>query len=128
VAEMLGDRRLRRVEPRAASQAIDRLEAPRRDEPRARVRGHARLRPLLQRCRDGVVQRLLGEVEITEEADERREDAARLGPVDCFDRRRDVVYCPFSSQTGRTSILPTRVPGIFDATWIASLRSRASIM
>ncbi len=30
----------------------------------------------------GVVQRLLGEVEVAEEADQRGEDAARLGPVD----------------------------------------------
>ena len=30
--------------------------------------------------------------------------------------------------TGRTSTLPCRAEGIFDATWIASFRSRASIM
>jgi hypothetical protein len=74
------------------------------------------------------MQRFLGEVEVAEETDERCEDAARVGAVDAFDRLRNAVDYAFSSQIGRTSMLPKRVPGIRDATWIASFRSRASIM
>ena len=37
---------------------------------------------------EGVVQRLLGEVEVAEQADQRGEDAARLGAVDGVDRSR----------------------------------------
>jgi hypothetical protein len=81
------------------------------------------------------MQRLLGEVEVAEEADQGCKDAARVGAVDSLDRctsaggAGDVRggYCAFISQIGRTSMLPQRVPGIFDATWIASLRSRASM-
>ena len=44
--------------------------------------GHAVPRPLLHGRGEGVVQRLLGEIEVAEEADERRENAAGLGSVD----------------------------------------------
>jgi hypothetical protein len=36
---------------------------------------------LLERCSKGIVQRLLGEVKIAQEADQGSEDAARLGAV-----------------------------------------------
>ena len=72
----------RRVEPGAPAHAVDRLEAPGRDEPRARIRGHAVARPALDGRGERVVQRLLGEVEVAEQADQRGEDAARLGAVD----------------------------------------------
>ena len=47
-------------------------------------------------------------------------------------RRRDsdcgaAAYGADNSLTGRTSTLPTRAGGIFDANWIASFKSLASI-
>ena len=118
---------------------VDRLEAAGRDEPRARIVGHAVARPLLDRRREGVVQRLLGEVEVAEQADQRGEDAARLGAVDGVDPARVPArprphsspvgsrYGRSSSRIGRTSTLPRRADGIREATWMASFRSRASM-
>ena len=65
---------------------VDRLEAAGRNQPGARVGRHALARPLLDRRGERVVQRLLGEVEVAEQADQRGEDAARLGAVDRLDR------------------------------------------
>ena len=75
--ELLGELRQRGVEPGAPAHAVDRLEAAGRNEPRPRIGRHAVARPLLQRRREGIVQRLLGEVEVAEQADQRGEDAAR---------------------------------------------------
>ena len=72
----------RGVEAGAAAQRVDRLEAAGRHQPGARIGGHAVARPLLERRGEGVVQRLLGAVEVAEQADQRREHAARLGAVD----------------------------------------------
>ena len=46
----------------------------RRDQPGARVPRDAGTGPLLDRGRECVVQRLLGEIEIAEEADQRGQD------------------------------------------------------
>jgi len=85
VAQALGDGHERSIEPGAPPQLVDRLEAARRDQPRARIAGHALGRPALHRRREGFLQRLLGEIEIAEQADQRREDPARLGAVDRLD-------------------------------------------
>ena len=82
--DLLGDV-VDRVEARLPAQAVDRLEAPGRDEPGARIGRHAVARPLLERRAKRVVQRFLGEVEVAEQAHQRREDAARLGAVNGFD-------------------------------------------
>jgi hypothetical protein len=84
--DLLGDAGHRRVEPRAAPQPIDRLEAAGRDEPRARIVGKAVLWPAVERRGEGVVHRLLGEIEIAKEADEGREHTARVAAIDRFDR------------------------------------------
>ena len=80
--ELLGDLRQRCIEPSAPPQAVDRLEAARRHEPRPGVRGHTVLRPTLDRRGEGVMQRLLGEVKVAEQADQGGENATRLGAVD----------------------------------------------
>jgi hypothetical protein len=72
----------RRVEAGAATQAVDRLEPARRDQPGARLVRHAVARPAFQRGRERVVHRLLGEVEVAEQADQGGEDAARVGAVE----------------------------------------------
>ena len=65
--------------------SVDRLEAAGGDEPRARIRGHALARPLLHRRDEGLVQRLLRDVEITQLADQGGEDSAGLGAVEVVD-------------------------------------------
>ena len=73
---------LHRDEARTPAYAIDRLEATGRHQPRPRVRRHALARPLLERGTEGLVQRLLGNVEVAQEADQRSKDAAGLVAID----------------------------------------------
>ena len=70
------------LEARAAADAVDGLEAPGRHQPGARVGRDAARRPLLERGAKAVVQRLLGQVEVAQQAHQRGEDAARLVAVD----------------------------------------------
>ena len=80
------DVRRRHLETSAATQPIDRLEASRRDQPRTGVVGHAIVPPALEGDREGLVHRLLGEIEVAEQTDQCREDAARLVAVQRIDR------------------------------------------
>jgi hypothetical protein len=75
---------LHRVEPRMAAYAVDGLEAAGGHKPRARICGHAIARPLLERRPERVVQGFLGEIEITEQADQCGEDATRLRAINGF--------------------------------------------
>jgi hypothetical protein len=70
------------VETLSAAQGIDSPQAPGADEPRAWTVGHSVSRPLQDGGAERLLQRLLGEVEIAEEAHEGREDSTRLGAVD----------------------------------------------
>src|SRR5262249_11913589 len=80
----------------------------------------------------------LGELEIAEEADQGRQDTARLGPVDCVDRLAGVLesrlahdgpagYEWDSSRTGGTSSIPIRAGGKRGGTAEASSWSLASM-
>ncbi len=83
------------------------------------------------------MQRLFGEVEVAEQADQGGEDASGIGAVDGVHRsarpfgrilahpRRTRCYGLLTSLIGRTSMLPRRADGIFEATWMASFRSLA---
>jgi hypothetical protein len=71
----LGDRG---VETRPPAEHVDGLEATGGDEPRERVTGQPVARPFLDRGREGLVQGLLGQVEVTDEPDERGQDPARV--------------------------------------------------
>src|SRR4029077_4463811 len=51
-------------------------------EPAPGIFGNTVSRPLLQRRPEGVMQRVLREIEVTEETDQRRKDTARFGPID----------------------------------------------
>jgi hypothetical protein len=82
VVQPVGELPHRRVEAGTAAQGVDALEAVGRDEPGAMVLRHASLGPLLQRGREGIVQCVLGEVEVAEQPHQRGEDAARVGTVD----------------------------------------------
>ena len=110
--EPLGELPQRRVEPGAPAQAVDGLEAAGRDEPRAGIGGHAVARPLLDGGREGLVKRLLGQIEVAEEADQGGEDAARLGAVDGLDLARAPApphrRSPASGLSGAGGALPDR--------------------
>jgi hypothetical protein len=82
---------LERVEARAPADAVDRLETSGGNEPGARVCRDAFAWPLLERRPERVVQRFLGDVEIPEQPDQRREHASRLGTVDSVERAVDAV-------------------------------------
>ncbi len=119
-----------------AAYAVDRLVAPRTDQPRPRIVRHSLRRPLFDRSRKGVLLRFLGQIEIAEQTDQSREDPTRLPAKDFFDiagsarahaangRRR---LQPVSGQIGRTSMLPIRAPGMRAAMAVASSRFLASI-
>jgi hypothetical protein len=77
------------IKPCLAADAVDRLEAARRDQPGARIGRNALARPLLQGGAESLVQRLFGEVEVADQPHERGEDAARfraVQPVERFSR------------------------------------------
>src|SRR5205807_9271392 len=98
--------------------AIDRPVASRDHEPSAWVGGSAVARPSLRRDRERLLGGLLGEIEVTEEADQRREDAAPLLAEDVLDQR---------STSGRTSTAPPRrAAGMRAASSMAASRSAAS--
>src|SRR6267378_8007905 len=103
----------------ALAHPVDRLESARRNEPRPRIRRCPFDRPALERRRERILKRLLGEIEVAEQADQGGEDAAGFRAVDRLER-----YWP---QTGRTSMEPHLAEGMRAATWMASFRSLASI-
>jgi len=105
------------------AQPVDRTEPSRRNQPGPRARRHAFSRPALDRRRERILKRFLGEIEVAEEADQGGENAAGFRAVDRLDR----VYGWSNSMIGRTSTVPCFAPGIRDATWTASFRSFALI-
>lgn len=84
--QLIGQQVQRGIEACTPTQPINGLEAPSRNQPGTRVGRYAVVRPLLQRGEEGVVQRFLGQVEVTEQADQRRQHPPRLAPVDGLDR------------------------------------------
>jgi hypothetical protein len=96
-----------------APQPVDRAVARRRDDPRARIGRDAVTRPALERCREGLLNRVLGEVEVAEDAGQDGDRAAPLVAVDPSDRldpgagsyRRASASAGIGI-TGRTSIEP----------------------
>ena len=70
-----------------AANAVDRLVAPDIDQPCPRIGRQAGIGPALQRHRECVLQRVLGEIEIADEADQRRQRPARLVAKYFFDLR-----------------------------------------
>jgi hypothetical protein len=67
--------------------AIDRGVARGRDEPRARVGRDAVARPAGRGGGEGLLRRLLGEVEVAEEADQGRQDATPFVVEDLLEDR-----------------------------------------
>ncbi len=107
-----------------APDPVDRAVARGRDDPRARARRRTVSRPALGGGDEGVLYRVLGEVEIAEDAAEDRDAARALVAV----RTGEVVYAPFPewSTTGRTSTVPPAASGTRAAHSIASSSESAS--
>jgi hypothetical protein len=104
------------LEGAVAADPVDRPVARRRQQPGTGPFGSAVDRPALERDGDGVLEGVLGEVEVAEDADQAREDPPPLGAEDAL----ELVQC---SITGRTSIAPPfRAAGILAAKAIASSR------
>jgi hypothetical protein len=103
-----------------AADPVDRAVARRAQQPPARVRRRTVAWPALRRDRERLLSGLLGEVEVAEKADQRREHAWPLLAKDVFER--------FGHPTiGRISIAPPMLAaGICDASSIAASRSSAS--
>src|SRR6185437_6559612 len=103
-----------------AADAVDRPVAAGGHQPCPRVGRHPVARPALGGDREGVLRGLLGEVEVAEEANEGRQDAAPLVAEDLLEDQDH-------STIGRTSIAPpSRAAGMRPASAIAASRSSAS--
>ena len=115
-----------------AADAIDRAVAGGGDDPRAGIARDAVARPALDRGGEGVLHRVLGEVEITEDAGEDRERAPVLVTVRARESAVGRRGYPADASTrlgttGRTSIEPSCADGIFAAHSIASSTESTSI-
>src|SRR5947208_13415527 len=72
---------LRRIQSCPSTQSINGFESGRRNQPWSRVAGYSTPRPQAQRSRKGFVHRLLGEIKITEQADQSCQDSSRIHAV-----------------------------------------------
>ena len=105
-----------------AAQAVDRAVAGRDGQPGAGIGRGAVARPALGGGRERLLRRFLGEVDVTQEADQVGEDAPPLVAEDLLEQG-------YLSASGRTSIAPpSRATGIRAAISSAPSRSSASTM
>src|SRR5205085_12324142 len=81
-----------RLAPLLAADPVDRAVARGGREPAAGVGRYAGLRPLLQRGHERLTRRLLCDVDVTEAADERGDQAAVLLAEDPLDGRRPALH------------------------------------
>jgi hypothetical protein len=79
-----------------ASNPVDRAVPRRRDDPRTGIRRQPVSGPSLERGREGVLNGILGELEVAEDPDENRNGTAPLLAEDQLDRR-----CRDPSQSAR---------------------------
>src|SRR5262249_1639074 len=118
--------------------SVDRRVACGGRDPGAGVARDPLLGPYLERLREGVLHRLLGEVEVAEDTDQRRDRPTRFLTEQAIDG--GVVVAPvvrqpnwfitsgaLKSTIGRTSIEPNFAPGHAPPSCSASSRSFASI-
>lgn len=68
---------LQSIEATATPKRIERLESPGRNEPSPGIVRNTLLGPMFNDGREHLVERLLSEIEVAQESDERREDPAR---------------------------------------------------
>src|SRR5713226_7974579 len=86
---------LRRIKSCPSTQSINGFESGRRNQPWSRVVRNTSLRPGLQSGGECLMHGLFGEIQISEEAHERRQNPARVrsvkslnGPAELFGHRR----------------------------------------
>src|ERR1700730_10240121 len=72
---------LRRIKSCPSTQSINGFESGRRNQPWSRVAGYSTARPQAQRSRKGFVHRLLGKIQITEQADQSCQDSSRIHAI-----------------------------------------------
>ena len=113
------------LEDLLAADAVDRAVARGRDDPGAGRPREPVARPALERRRERVLHRVLGELEVAEDA---REDRRRRGPIPRGRHARPPAACRRYCRTGRISIdaVPAAA-GISAASRIASSRSGSSM-
>lgn len=70
------------VEDGVTPQLVERLKATRRHQPSDRISWHAEIGPLRGARQERIVQRLLREIEIAEEADQRRKHPAPVATIE----------------------------------------------
>jgi len=75
------------VARRLPPEPVDGLVAGGRDDPTARIRRHTGHRPALEGDDEGLLHRLFGEVDVTEEADQGGHGPAELQPERLFNAR-----------------------------------------
>ena len=108
-----------------AAEAVDRTVATRRHQPGPRVARCPVAGPALGGRRERLLRGVLGDVDVTAEADERRHDVGPLGAEDISDDVGEHGRYRFAS--GRTSTEPPmRSAGIRAAIAHATSRSGAS--
>ena len=107
VRELLGPReQLRLARQRLlAADPVDRRVAGRRDDPGAGIARRSVARPALRRADEGVLHRVLGEIEVTEDAAEDRDRAGTLVAVGAGDLLYDATSASRIT-IGRTSMWP----------------------
>src|SRR3989338_5203109 len=81
----------RGVKPGPAPHVVDRAESSRRHQPRPRVCWNSFLRPLFSGGGKSVMQRILGNVKVTEQTNKCSEDPARLAGIERVDGGADLV-------------------------------------
>ena len=107
-----------------APQPVDRLATGNRGQPGTRPVGNAVAPPRFGGGERGVLQGVLGDVDVAREPDEGGQHLATLHP-DQLGQRVDQP-APVKSITGRTSTRPSQAPGICAAQCSASSRSLQS--
>ena len=82
------------LEPMCPPDAVDRLVAGSRRDPGAGVARHTTLGPDLERDEERILHRFLGEVEVADDADERRDRPPRFLPEQAVDGLFRRAYRP----------------------------------
>ena len=90
--ESAGDLWLQFIESTSTPERIDRLEAAGGNQPGPRVGRYPLRFPALDRGGERLVQRLLGEVEIVEQSNQRREHSSRLRLIDVSNNRSQALF------------------------------------
>ena len=88
--ELVADLLVLAFEHRVAAEAVDRAVLCGRHQPRARIVGHARQRPLFERGDQRVLREILGEADVADDARQPRDDLRRFDAPDGVDRSAHV--------------------------------------